>query len=70
MLIVCESTPDYKSTKPAICPKCKRGVIGHIPEGSETVISRRGRPPPANHGDYVQVKCFVCRSHWMLIHEN
>ena len=70
MIIVCESTPTYKTGKSVTCPKCGRGIIGHIPEESEAVISRRGKPPPDEQGDYVQVKCHICRSHWKLTIEN
>ena len=70
MIVVCESAPAYKSTKPAICPKCERGILGHIPKESEAIISRRGRQPLDSKGEYVQVKCFICRSHWNLTIEN
>jgi len=66
LIVVCESAAAYKSAKPMICPKCNRGILGHIPEESETVLSRRGKPPPHRREDYVQVKCFVCRSVWVL----
>ena len=59
-----------KALKPVLCLKCERGVIGHIPEESEAVLSKRGKPPPEEHGDYLQVRCFVCRSRWSLTIEN
>ena len=65
MIVVCESAAAY-GKKPVICPKCKRGILGHIPEESEAAISKRGKPPPDKQVDYVQVKCFVCRSLWAL----
>ena len=70
LIVVCESAVAYKSAKPVICPKCKRGVIGHIPGESEAVLSRRGKPPPDEQGEFVQVKCHICRSHWSLTIEN
>ena len=70
MIVVCESTPTYKADKPVICPKCNRGKIGHIPEESQAVLSKRGKPPPDEQGDYVQVKCHICRSLWALTIEN
>ena len=66
MIVVCESEAANKAAKPVICPKCERGILGHIPDGSEAVLSRRGKPPPDRQGDYVQVKCFICRSLWTL----
>ena len=66
LIVVCESAAAYGMSKPVICPKCERGILGHIPENSEAVISRRGKPPPDKQGDYVQVKCFICRSLWAL----
>ena len=70
MIVVCESAVAYKAAKPVICPKCKRGKLGSIPCGSEAVISRRGKPPPEEYGDFVQVKCPVCSSLWSLMIEN
>lgn len=70
MIVMHESAVVEKTTKPAICPKCKRGILGHIPEDSEAVISRRGKPPPDEQGEYVQVKCYICRSLWTLTIEN
>lgn len=70
MIVVCESAVAYKSDKPVICPKCGRGRLGNIPGGSEAVISRRGKPPPYEYGDYVQIKCPVCRKLWSLTIEN
>ena len=59
-----------ETTKPVFCPKCKRGIIGHIPIGSEAVVSRRGRQPPEEQGEYVKVKCHICRSFWMMTTKN
>ncbi len=53
-------------SKPVICPNCKRGRLGSIPEWSEANISRRGKPPPEERGEGVQVKCPVCRALWNL----
>ena len=66
MIVVCESAAVYRKSKPVLCPKCERGIIGHIPEGSTAVVSRRGKAPPDERGDYVQVKCHICRSYWAL----
>ena len=66
MIVMHETVAIEKSTKPVVCPKCERGTLGHIHEKSETVLSRRGKPPPGKRGDYVQVKCFVCRSLWQM----
>jgi len=70
MIVLHESAAVDKSTKPTICPKCKRGILGHIPKNSEAVISRRGKPPPDKKGEYLQVKCHICRSLWTLTIEN
>ena len=66
MIIMHESAAVYKATKPVICKKCKRGKLGHIPVESEAVLSKRGKAPPDEQGEYVQVKCFVCHSYWTL----
>ena len=55
-----------KTTKPVFCPKCKRGVIGHIPIKCEAVVSRRGKQPPQEQSEFVKVKCHICRSFWTL----
>ena len=69
-MIILQASATNVSTKPVVCPKCGRGKIGHIPIKSEAVISRRGKPPPDERGDCVQVKCSVCRSLWTLTIEN
>jgi phage FluMu protein Com len=66
VIVMRESAVIGKFDKPVICPKCERGTLGFIPEESDAVISKRGKPPPGKQGDYVQVKCFVCRSLWKL----
>ena len=72
MIVMHESPAAYKeaTTKPVICPKCERGRLGSIPGHSDTVLSKRGKPPPGTYGEYVQVKCHVCRSIWTLTIEN
>jgi len=70
LIVVNVSAVAHGMSKPVICPKCKRGILGHIAEESEAAISKRGRPPPDKQGDYVQVKCFICRSLWALTIEN
>lgn len=70
MIIMHESVTANKATKPVICLKCKRGKLGNIPEQSEAVLSRRGKPPPGEQRDYVQVKCYICRSLWTITIEN
>ena len=69
MIVMHESTATKHLNKPVICPKCNRGRLGNIPEQSEAVLSRRGNPPRnelAELSDYVQVKCYICRSLWTL----
>ena len=70
MIVVCESAVSYGISKPVICSKCERGRLGSIPADSETVVSRRGNPPPKERGDYLQVKCPVCGALWSLMIEN
>jgi len=65
MIFMQESTTAHMN-KPVVCPKCNRGRLGKIPEESEAVLSRRGNPSRIAQGDYVQVKCYVCRSLWKL----
>ena len=70
MITMHESAVLDKTLKPVICPKCKRGTLGHIPETSEAVISKRGKPPPDERKNYLQVKCYICRSLWIMTIEN
>ena len=70
MIVVHESAPAYKLAKPVVCPKCGRGIIGHIPEENKAVISRRGKAPPDERVEYLQVRCHICRSYWALTIEN
>jgi len=66
MIFMQESTAGKHLNKPVICPKCNRGRLGKIPEHSEAVLSRRGNSPRNEPGEYVQVKCYICRSLWTL----
>jgi len=66
LIVVHESAAARGISKPVICPKCKRGRLGSIPEWSRASISHRGNPPPWERGDCVQVKCLVCGSFWSL----
>ena len=66
MIIMHESVAAHVTDKPMICPKCERGKLGNIPGGSDAPLSRRGRPPPDEHGEYVQIKCHICHSLWAL----
>jgi hypothetical protein len=66
MLVLYENAATFRVEKPIICPKCKRGRIGSIPEWSKATISRRGKPPPKERGESVCVKCNVCGSFWTL----
>jgi len=66
LIVLHKSAAVEKSTKPVICPKCERGTLGHIPEESEAVLSKRGKPPPDKQGDSVQVKCHVCHTYWKM----
>jgi len=62
MIVMHESTTGHNLDKPVICPKCNRGRLGNIQEHSEAILSRRGKPPPIEYGECVQVKCNVCRT--------
>jgi predicted RNA-binding Zn-ribbon protein involved in translation (DUF1610 family) len=53
-------------SKPVKCPNCTRGKIGSIPKGSEAVVLRRGKPPPDESGEGIEVKCPVCGELWIL----
>lgn len=64
MIVVHESASASEMNKPVICYKCKRGKLGSIPAWSKAVISRRGKPPPKESGESVQVKCAVCGMLW------
>ena len=69
MFVVQESEADHGTNKPVICPNCERGKLGVIPEWSEAVISRRGKPPPGGQNMGMQVKCHVCGRLWTIITE-
>ena len=69
MIVVCDGTPEYKVSKPIICPKCKRGRIGSIPEGGRAGIARRGRPPPRDIAERLLVRCAICGACWSFIIE-
>ena len=66
MIVLQTSVAADELTKPVYCPKCTRGKIGYMPEESEAVISKRGKPPPEEHGECFQVKCTICGSLWSL----
>jgi len=68
--VVQESAAAYGKNKPVICPKCENGKLGYIPGWSKAVISRRGKPPPDEQDEGVQIKCPVCRTLWTLTIEN
>jgi len=70
MIVVCESTVAYKSTKPVICPKCEQGQLGRISAISKAVMSRRGKPPQEERNECVEVKCPICGKLWSLTIEN
>jgi len=59
MIVMYESTTGHNLDKSVICPKCNRGRLGNIQASSEAILSRRGKPPPIEHGECVQVKCNV-----------
>jgi phage FluMu protein Com len=69
MIKIMESAAAYKKSKPVICPKCKIGTLGYMPEKSERVIARRGKPPPDGDDGGVQIKCPACRQLWILTTE-
>jgi len=66
MIVMHEITAHDKTKKPVLCPKCERGTLGHIPNESEAVVSKRGKPPPDEQKTYFQVRCFKCRSLWKM----
>lgn len=66
MIVLHESAAVCKISKFLLCPKCKHGKIGKISQQSTAVISRRGKPPPNEQGEYIQVKCAVCGTLWSL----
>jgi phage FluMu protein Com len=66
MIVLQESAPTEGMTKPVICPKCERGRLGNIPEWSDAVLSKRGKPPPEKRNLGVQVKCPKCRALWIM----
>lgn len=66
MIVLQESAAVDNMTKPVLCPKCERGRLGDMPEWSNAVISRRGKPPPDEQGEGLKVKCPVCRKLWIL----
>jgi len=70
MIVMHESTSFCKMSKPVICRKCDKGRLGNIPIRSTAALSKRGKPPPNECTDYVQVKCHVCSSLWLLTIEN
>ena len=69
MLKIHESAAAYETTKPLICTKCKRGKLGSIPNRRKAYISKRGKPPPNEPDDYLQVKCAVCGTLWTVTTE-
>jgi len=66
MIIMHESAEVCRADKPVVCPKCERGKLGSIPKRSEAVLSKRGKPPPGERSEYVQIKCCICRTFWAL----
>ena len=66
MIVVHESEAIYEMSKPIVCPKCKRGKLGSIAEWSDAITSRRGRPPPGERSEGVQLKCPVCKKLWAI----
>ena len=66
MFVLQESAAADYMTKPVLCPKCERGRLGDIPEWSNAVMSRRGKPPPDEWGEGLKVKCPVCAKRWTL----
>jgi phage FluMu protein Com len=66
MIVLQESAAEVEMTKPVICPKCKRGKLGNIPQWNEAVLSKRGKSPPNERNPGVQLKCPKCRALWVL----
>ena len=57
MIVMHESAVTDKADKPILCPKCERGRLGNISNRSQAVLSKRGKPPPNERSEYLQVKC-------------
>ena len=70
MIVLHEGAAAHRGKEPLICTKCKRGKIGNISKHSAANISRRGKPPPDERGESVEVKCPVCNTLWTLTIEN
>ncbi|MCL2566407.1 MAG: hypothetical protein FWE24_11480 [Defluviitaleaceae bacterium] len=66
MIVMHENTSTYKSDKPVICRKCNRGKLGTIPHNGKIAASKRGKPPPNDKVNYLQVKCPSCSALWLL----
>ena len=69
LLRIRESVTAYETTKPLICTKCRRGKIGNIPNRKKAYLTKRGKPPPDEPEDYLQVKCTVCGTFWTVTTE-
>jgi len=61
-----ESAAEYKINKPVICPKCEYGKLGFVPDWSEMIVSRRGKPPHDEQDEGLLIKCPVCKKLWVL----
>jgi len=66
LIVVYEAAAVAHTGKPLICQKCGRGRLGSIPGHSKAAVSRRGRPPPGDTADSVNIKCPVCGKHWAM----
>ena len=66
LIVVYEVSAVADVGKPLVCQKCGRGRLGSIPGHTKATISRRGKPPPGEKDDSVNVKCPVCGTYWAL----
>ena len=69
MIVVYEVDVASKISKPVLCQKCKRGKIGSITGRGKAAVSKRGKPPPEENTGHLQVKCYICGSHWAFTFE-
>jgi len=66
MIFVHEGFSANKMTKAVRCPNCNHGRLGNMPEWSTAKVSPRGKPPPGDCYDFIQVKCPNCRKLWAI----
>ena len=67
MITMYASVANEAVTKPVMCKKCRKGRLADIPVTNRAIVSKRGKPPPSEAGERLQVKCLVCGTYWTLI---